>query len=137
MKKNKINITVAILFLLLGGLSIRAQDKFCYQHLSPQIFADSVSSTRGELIDVRVWESRYNKVIKGARHISEKNDLKLYLDSMDLKTPLYFYCDKGQRSQMAAKEACMMGFINVYDLKGGMSAWKKEKLPVIKVKDND
>lgn len=43
-----------------------------------------------------------------------------------------FYCEVGQRSAVAAEVAASLGYKNIYNLEGGMTAWRKEGLPVEK-----
>ncbi|MBI4493984.1 MAG: rhodanese-like domain-containing protein [Chloroflexi bacterium] len=43
-----------------------------------------------------------------------------------------FYCEVGQRSAVAAEIAASLGFKNIYNMEGGMTAWRKKGLPVEK-----
>lgn len=43
---------------------------------------------------------------------------------------LVFVCEVGQRSAVAAEMAAALGKQNVYNLEGGMTAWRREQLPV-------
>jgi len=44
--------------------------------------------------------------------------------------PLVVYCDRGNRSRMAAGKLGKLGFKDVYSLIGGFRAWKSASLPV-------
>jgi len=44
--------------------------------------------------------------------------------------PLVVYCDRGNRSRMAAGKLGKLGFKDVYSLIGGFRAWKSAGLPV-------
>jgi rhodanese-related sulfurtransferase len=44
--------------------------------------------------------------------------------------PLLLYCDAGVSSQKAVKELVKAGFSKVYQLRGGLSAWRSENLPL-------
>ncbi|HEV3241545.1 MAG TPA: rhodanese-like domain-containing protein [Casimicrobiaceae bacterium] len=46
--------------------------------------------------------------------------------------PVIAYCDRGQRSRMAAAALAKLGFAEVYTLRGGLRAWTDAGLPVEK-----
>ncbi len=129
---------VAITFVMvLINTGLKAQNESEVTHLAPKVFQHDVDSTSAVLIDVRPWDSKVKKSIENAIHISDTDELKRFLDTLDKDKPVYFYCDGGFRSNKMAKVACAEGFTHVYDLDGGMFAWKDEKLPIKKVKKND
>ena len=45
------------------------------------------------------------------------------------ETPIFVYCAAGKRSAKAAEILEEKGFKKVYQLKGGLNAWKEAKLP--------
>jgi|DewCreStandDraft_1066081.scaffolds.fasta_scaffold31234_2 rhodanese-related sulfurtransferase len=45
---------------------------------------------------------------------------------------LLFYCEVGQRSAVACEFAASLGFERVYNLEGGMQAWRARGYPVEK-----
>lgn len=46
--------------------------------------------------------------------------------------PVIAYCDRGQRSRVAATALTKLGFAEVYTLRGGLRAWSEAGLPVEK-----
>ena len=44
--------------------------------------------------------------------------------------PVIAYCERGQRSRMAARALTKLGFAEVYTLRGGLRAWSEAGLPV-------
>jgi rhodanese-related sulfurtransferase len=46
--------------------------------------------------------------------------------------PVIAYCERGQRSRMAAGALTKLGFAEVYTLRGGLRAWSEAGLPVEK-----
>jgi rhodanese-related sulfurtransferase len=46
--------------------------------------------------------------------------------------PVIAYCDRGQRSRVAASALTKLGFAEVYTLRGGLRAWSDAGLPVEK-----
>ena len=49
---------------------------------------------------------------------------------LDAERPVLVVCASGHRSQTAAKALTKLGFGQVYDLKGGLAAWRRQGLPL-------
>jgi len=84
-----------------------------------------------QLIDVRTPE----EFSRG--HLDEAINLNIHdadftqkIGQLDKKQPVMVYCAVGGRSGTAAKQLRGMGFLNVYDLKGGVNEWKAAGLPL-------
>ena len=56
--------------------------------------------------------------------------LPLRLHEMDKNAPTVFYCQTGGRSGQAAAFAAANGFVEAYNLQGGISAWGQAGLPI-------
>ncbi|MFY0654804.1 MAG: rhodanese-like domain-containing protein [Cyclobacteriaceae bacterium] len=77
------------------------------------------------IIDVRTNGEVAKGVIKGATQIDYRsNDFKKKLNQLDKDKVYMVYCAVGGRSGRAASMMNQLGFKNVYDLKGGITAWK-------------
>ena len=50
--------------------------------------------------------------------------------TLDPKKPVLVYCAAGGRSEEAAAALRKAGFMNVTDLQGGFTGWRKQGLPV-------
>lgn len=77
-----------------------------------------------QLIDVReLWEhEEFN--IGGA--LIPLNSILENIDFIEKEKPVVFYCQKGIRSQIAIQKVLQKrSYTNLYNLVGGMSAWKK------------
>ncbi|NND78860.1 MAG: rhodanese-like domain-containing protein, partial [Maribacter sp.] len=48
---------------------------------------------------------------------------KQAFEKLDKSKPVYLYCRSGSRSKKAAQKVLDMGFVKVYDLKGGYMRW--------------
>jgi rhodanese-related sulfurtransferase len=48
----------------------------------------------------------------------------------DKLEPIYVICRSGRRSAAACQILSEAGFCSVYNVKGGMEAWKKSNLPI-------
>jgi rhodanese-related sulfurtransferase len=46
--------------------------------------------------------------------------------------PVIAYCDTGQTASIAVRHLGRLGFKQVYNLRGGLAAWRAENLPVEK-----
>ena len=87
--------------------------------------------TNTTVIDVRTKEElKSDGMIEGAIHIplqalsSSISKLSAYKNSKIL-----VYCRSGSRSISASRTLSNAGF-KVYNLEGGINAWKREKLPL-------
>ena len=102
------------------------------QSVSAQEVYDAVynKSTPGlQLVDVRTPEEYGVSHIKDAQNICvTEDDFKEKVAGLDKDKPVYVYCKKGGRSARASKILQEMGFKEVYDLQGGITAWEEEGL---------
>jgi rhodanese-related sulfurtransferase len=77
------------------------------------------------LLDVRTPEEFNAGHIPGAMLLDYYNDnFKKSAAQLDKTKPVFVYCKTGGRSSSAAKILRDLGFKEVYDLEGGISAWK-------------
>lgn len=56
--------------------------------------------------------------------------LPMRLSEMDKNSTTVFYCQMGGRSAQAAAYAVANGFVDVYNLQGGIAAWMQAGLPI-------
>ena len=85
------------------------------------------------IIDVRTPEEFASGHIKDARLIDFKNTETFEKDIARLpkdKT-YYVYCRSGRRSMMAAERMKRLG-LKTIDMSGGIIAWEKDELPVVR-----
>ncbi|WP_339724365.1 rhodanese-like domain-containing protein [Maribacter stanieri] len=75
--------------------------------------------------DVRTASEFNSGHIKKAINVDVFNagNFNKYFEKLDKDKPVYVYCRSGSRSQKAARKLLKLGFSQVYDLKGGYSAW--------------
>ncbi|MEH6307888.1 thioredoxin domain-containing protein [Olivibacter sp. CPCC 100613] len=92
---------------------------------------DEGSNDAIQLIDVRTPEEFVDGHLEHAHNIDIKGEnFKSELDHLDKEKPVFVYCLGGGRSAKAAATLKERGFTQVYDLKGGIMAWKNAGLPV-------
>lgn len=83
------------------------------------------------LLDLREQQAFSQGHISGARHFDvaqidkAAETLKRYKER-----PLILYCDRGTTGAAAARKLMGQGFTKVFNLRGGMAAWRAENLPL-------
>ena len=88
-------------------------------------FAKLVAKGDGQILDVRTPEEWTGGTIKDATKMNfYDKDFAEQLKKLDKTKPVLVYCKSGGRSGQAAKQMEKMGFTKVYNLTGGMNAWK-------------
>lgn len=88
------------------------------------------SKTDFQLVDVRTPEEYAANHLQGALNIDYNGDeFEQMIQSLDKNKPVLVYCLSGGRSGNAAKALESKGFKEIYDMKGGMSAWKGSNKP--------
>lgn len=82
------------------------------------------------LVDVRSEAEIARGFIQGAVKLP-LNALPQQLHELDSTMPTVFYCQMGGRSAQAAALATAQGFVEVYNLQGGIAAWMQAGQPVV------
>ncbi len=91
------------------------------------------TTSNGLLLDVRTDNEFAQGHLRGAQQIDfYKNDFSNALEKLDKDQPVFIYCRSGNRSGKAAQQMKAMGFSEVYNLEGGISAWSKRGKPIAK-----
>ena len=95
-----------------------------YKSLSAQDAKGPVDSGSVFLIDVRTKEEFSHGKIKGARNIP-LGDLARRISELDKQknAPILINCHSGARSASACRYLVSVGFTDVTNLNGGISAW--------------
>ncbi len=123
-----------LIFLILTSpgipITLLAQSKL----LDVRSFAAEMSSAKDKtILDVRTAEEYTEGHLNKAVMIDcYKPDFRQKLSTLDKAKPVFVYCAAGVRSRAASKALIDLGFTRVYDLDGGMSAWKKSQMPIAK-----
>lgn len=103
-----------------------------YMDLPPRQFHSLVTSNKKvRLLDVRTAEEYADEHLAGALNIPLTADTTAFLasvDSLSHKTPFAVYCRSGRRSEKASRLLTAQGY-TVYQLEGGILAWKQWHLP--------
>ena len=98
--------------------------------LSPAEFQSKLRDTPDAiLLDVRRPEEIAVERLENSLSIVFDDSFETKLDDLEQK-PLFVYCASGKRSAKAAAILRKKGYKNVYELEGGLGAWKEAGLPL-------
>ena len=87
----------------------------------------------GQVLDVRTPGEWDTGVMEGALLIDfYEKDFAQQLDGLDPTRPVFVYCHAGGRSAKAMDMLqAKVGFTEVYDLDGGITAWRQVCAPLV------
>ena len=131
MNKNFLILITCLLYF--DFLNAQVPDSVKYISLDPHYFhLQYLKEDSALLLDVRQpFEFRVNR-IKDAINMPSSKHLKALIDTLPGNYALFLYCTDDYRSHRACEICIDLGVIKVYNLEGGLIAWKKEKFPVEK-----
>ncbi len=118
---------IAALAVLAYELYLRMQNAAA---LAPQE-AIRLMNQGATVLDVRTPQAYAEGHINGARHFdpeqiqSATETLKRYKEK-----PLIIVCDRGTVGAAAARTLARQGFTKVFNLRGGVAAWRAQNLPL-------
>lgn len=103
--------------------------------VNPTEFSGLIRKGDGFLVDVHIPEQIH---IPGTDAFIPYNEISTYIGELpeDKSTPILVYCRSGSMSKSASKEISGLGYTNVYDLDGGINAYKHQINEVIITPDN-
>jgi thioredoxin len=123
-----------VLFVALGTFfsACNSQQDRLQTSLSPGEFATKLKQISSPIIlDVRTPGEFRAGFIEGARNMDfQASNFMDQINSLDKSQPCFVYCLSGSRSKEAANEMRKRGFIEVYDMKGGLLEWVKMGQPL-------
>lgn len=103
--------------------------------LPPAQFKHQLEKCNGVLVDVRTPEQYNSECIAGAININvQADDFKSRIENLNKSEAYFLYCGTGKRSAKAMEMMLEAGFKKVYDLKGGLTEWKKKGFPIAQPK---
>lgn len=118
-----------VIFSMLLSLGVSLAAEVVTIEKGEKLIADKV-----QLLDVRTEEEWNEGHLEGAvrADVTEKDFETAVKKVTDPTKPVLVYCRSGGRSARAAKRLEALGYKVVYDLDGGITAWKKAKKEVVK-----
>jgi len=125
--------TIFSLFLLITitSLFVEAQT---IKKLDPQNFEKQLKESKNPiLVDVRTPGEYAQGHLANAVLINiYSDDFKSRVGKLDKSKPVFVYCKAGSRSGSAVGVFTEMGFKEIYDLSGGITAWQRASKPIEK-----
>ena len=106
---------------------VKPQDRITILHVND--FEELVHKGEIRVIDVRTRSEYAEAHIAGAENVDVNQPD--FIERLRLKGDVAVYCRTGKRSQRAALMIAEQGY-NVYDLGGGIMAWRQAGKPTIK-----
>ena len=83
------------------------------------------------ILDVRTHGELIEGTISNAKHLDFKSDdFEQRLSSLDKSKTYFVYSNNGNRSARTVEMMRALGFSNVYNVKGGMAAWRDKGKPL-------
>jgi rhodanese-related sulfurtransferase len=124
-------IYIITLITFFQTIAVYAQEEAV---LAPKEFKAKMDATPGAVVlDVRTPDEVDQGKLKGAVNIDFNNtDFQKEVARLDKSKTYFVYCAKGGRSSKAFAILKSSGFNNVYDLKGGYTAWNEMGMPIVK-----
>ena len=106
--------------------------------ISPAEFKKKIDEGGYVLVDIRTEKEFLNERLPGTDLNLDfyAEDFAEQVNKLDKNKKYLYYCRTGHRSGQAGQYAEQFGFKNVYELKGGIVAWKKAGYKVISGKVN-
>jgi thioredoxin 1 len=85
----------------------------------------------GTLVDVRTPQEFASGHLRGAENIDfNSSDFQELVSKLDKTKPTFIYCKSGGRSGRALTQLVNMGFVEVYNLDGGITEWRSANKPI-------
>jgi rhodanese-related sulfurtransferase len=99
--------------------------------LSTSAFQQKLSLPNIQVLDVRTAEEYQSGHLKNVLQADwlDKAQFEDRIQYLNKNIPTLIYCASGVRSEQAMKAMAAKGFKEVYNMSGGMSAWKVEGKP--------
>jgi rhodanese-related sulfurtransferase/glutaredoxin len=95
-------------------------------------FEKAITQKEVQILDVRTASEYQSGHLKNALQANWNNEeeFKERAKALDKTKPIYTYCLSGARSNEAMQWLKQNGFVTVYNMKGGINAWKQADKPV-------
>lgn len=121
---------VAVMMVSCSNGQTKKEDTIA-QNVNVEEFTKHIEGA--QIVDVRTPDEWNQGIIDGAvmNNIYDA-DFEAKLGKLDKEKPVAVYCKVGGRSGQAMAKMQELGFKEVYNLKGGMDAWKGANKPTVK-----
>jgi rhodanese-related sulfurtransferase len=121
-------IALAAILVMLAGDALR-RNLSGISNVEPRQATRLLNTENAVMVDIRSTKDFREGHIANSIHLEATQDASSALDKYRNK-PLIVYCNSGNRSIGMCGKLHKQGFATVYNLKGGILAWRKAELPV-------
>lgn len=127
----RLPILSIVLLLAFNCTNVLGQEKSSVEKLSVAAFSEAIATADSTfVIDVRTPEEFAEGHLTAALNINWNGDsFEEHAALLDKSAPVYVYCRSGGRSNNAAQKLRELGFSQIFDMQGGMLAWREASLP--------
>lgn len=124
-----LRLSVTLIALIsMNSCAINAQNA-----LETAAFETKIGSPNVQLVDVRTPQEFANGHLENAKNVNFNDpEFKQKIALLDKSKPIAVYCGVGGRSGKASKMLVELGFKDISDLAGGMTAWAAARKKVVK-----
>ncbi|WP_037348731.1 rhodanese-like domain-containing protein [Sediminibacter sp. Hel_I_10] len=123
-----------MLICLLGLVMITACSKETpteIKMITPEEMESLLELEDVQLVDVRTPKEYETGFIAHSQNIDFNSPtFDEDIEKLDKTQPVILYCKSGGRSAKCAEKLKAAGFVKIYDLEGGITHWRHEKLEV-------
>jgi rhodanese-related sulfurtransferase len=133
--KQLTQISSVILFTLFVVSCSNGQNKTKDGSIAENVNVEQFAAhlDNAQILDVRTPGEWSEGIIEGAiMYDFYEGDFDSNLEKLDKEKPVAVYCKSGGRSGNAMEKMAAMGFKEVYNLKGGIGAWRSADKPTVK-----
>lgn len=120
-----------LVILLLIYLNETLDQKKRIYEISPQNAVKKINHDSATLFDLRSRDEFQQGHIVDSVHTTDASFEQKKMEKYKTK-PIILICSKGLQSRQTTAKLRTLGFTEVYMLSGGIEAWKKADLPLIK-----
>lgn len=120
-------------FFILWTLFFLTESRRGGNPLSPQQATNKVNRENALVVDVRAEDEYRKGHIPGSINIPyAKLTERLSELEANQERPLIMVCNMGNHASAAGRQLKARGFENLWRIRGGISAWRADSLPVVK-----
>ena len=121
---------VSTFFFACNSLGQHPEEGGILKDISNEVLAKELMD-KAVILDVRTPEETQLGIVEGATIINFYDDeFEAKIQLMEKSKPIVVYCASGGRSSQAASILAEQGFMEVYNLEGGLYGWQNEGWPV-------
>lgn len=127
-KKTSLFTAILLLLTIAACTQTAPQKSGGVINIQQNMFAKILNEQNAIIVDVRTPEEVSGGVIKGASVFADIKgaSFETQIAALDTSKTYIVYCRSGARSASAAEYMSQKGFKHVYNLEGGITAWKGE-----------